>query len=236
MDIRRFYASSNDLINDQINIDGEEYDHIVKVMRYKVGFKLIVCVGDGYDYHCIIESISKEEVVCKILEKSFNDRELDLRITLLLGLIKPEKMDIAIQKAVELGVSRIIPVICEYTSEYAFKLDRAKRIIVESCKQCGRAVVPEICQPMLFEQAVSIDDQTKLMAYEKEKGLSALNAFKKINKSVSVLIGSEGGFSQKEVETAIQMGFTPFSLGKRILRTETAVISTLGAMIVLLEE
>ena len=236
MDIRRFYVKAENITGDRAIITGDEFYHVTKVMRYKTGYKLIVCSGDGYDYFCEITRIGDKEVECKITEKTFNERELSTEITLYLGLIKPERMDVAVQKAVEIGVKKIVPVITEFTSEKTFKKDRAERIIIEACKQCSRAIVPEICEVKPFKECVDEASGDKLMAYEKETVVKAKEAFSALSKKVSLLIGSEGGFSQEEVDYAKSKGFKTFSLGKRILKSETAVIAATSALAIFTEE
>jgi len=236
MDIRRFFVPKDNIKDDLAIIDGEEYVHVTKVMRYKVGYKLILSNGDGYDYHAVISSIDNKKVVCKIEEAVFNERELNTKISLYLGIIKSEKLDFALQKAVELGVREITPVISEYTSEKSFKEDRALRIIVEACKQCGRAIVPTLNRPVTFEQAIKSAKGDILLAYEKETDVKARDLFSSLSQEVSLFIGSEGGYSQKEIELAKSLNAKTFTLGKRILRTETAVISAISAIAIFTEE
>ena len=236
MDIRRFYVERENIKGNYAYLTGDEFYHVTKVMRYKVGYKLIICVGDGYDYYCEISRVNHYDLECKIVEKVFNDRELSTNLTLYLGLIRSERLDVAVQKAVEIGVNRIVPVITEFTSEKTFKRDRAERIIVEACKQCARAVLPKIEDPITFKEAVDEAKGSKLMAYEKEREVKAKEAFASLEKDVSLLIGSEGGFTDEEVKYAKEKGFTTFSLGKRILKSETAVIAATSAIAIFTEE
>ena len=235
MDIRRFYVRGENITGNVAIIEGNEYYHVTKVMRYKKGYRLILCSGDGFDRLSEITEITADKVICKVLEIEKNERELKTKITLYQSMIRSERFDIAIQKAVELGVYKIVPIITERTMEKTFKRDRSERIIQEACKQCERAMLPEILDPISIDEAFKSARGDKLMAYENEEENHALKTLSNISEEVSLMIGPEGGFSDDEVNRARENGFITFSLGKRILKSETASIAAISAIAICTE-
>ncbi len=234
MEIKRFFVSPNDIFGSTIRISGEEYIHIVKVSRYKKGYDLIICDGSGKDYLCTITNITNDYVECEINDIINNTAEPQIEITLYQCNI--DKMDIVVQKATELGVKKIVPVLSVFVNEKDVKPDRLRRIALEASKQCGRARVVEIADAMSFDEAISSDgEELKLLAYEREKSTSLGDVLLKNAKKIALFIGSEGGFSAEEVEKAVSYGFKTFTLGTRILRAETASIISIGLVINSLE-
>ena len=211
-------------------VEGNEFHHMTDVLRHKVGYKTILCDNSGYDFYATIERIEKNYAVCRIDEKVKNPTETEKDISLYICAIKSEKMDLAIQKAVELGVKRIIPVISQLTNEKNVRIERLERIIMEASKQCGRASLCKISNPKSFDN-VLIDmtkSQSAIMAYENEDKTMLRDLDLKDKQSIALLVGSEGGFTKEEVEKAKENGIEVFSLGKRILRAETASIASLA--------
>lgn len=234
MEIKRFFISPNDIFGSIIRICGEEYIHIVKVSRYKKGYKLIACDGSGKDYMCTIVDVTDDCVECEINDITDNVKEPQIDITLYQCNI--DKMDIVVQKATELGVKKIVPVLSKFVNEKDVKIDRLRRIALEASKQCGRAYAVEIADAVTFIEAVKVAEaELKLMAYEREKVVTLKDVLCKNAKKIAILIGSEGGFSQEEVENAVSNGFKAFTLGARILRAETASIVSIGLIVNSLE-
>jgi len=234
MELKRFFIDNEKIHGDKILIDNQEYYHIVKVMRYKKGYKLIISTGDGYDYHSIIEEINDRFIVCRIENKEVNLNNSVVEINLFAAMIKEDNYELMVQKAVELGVHSITPLITQYTSERNIRIDRLEKIALEASKQCGRASRAEIREAKTYIDAVlSFKDNYAIMAYEKEKKVYLKDIIPEIRdaKSISVIIGPEGGFSEEEARQAEEKGIMKFSLGKRILRAETASIVTLGNLI-----
>lgn len=231
MEIRRFFVGKQTPSNDIFTIEGEEFIHLTKVLRHKVGFKIIVCCGDNFDYLCEIIKIDNQYCLAKIESKTANNSVNHVEITLFQALPKGDKLDIIVQKAVELGASRVVPFLSKFTNESGMNAERERRIAIEACKQCGRATLCKV------DDCVEIDDvfsQLKdfdviIMPYENAttgkigdiKGL-------KDAKKIAIIVGSEGGFAEEEVNVAIKSGAQIVSLGKRILRCETASIVTLA--------
>lgn len=229
MEIRRFFLNSP-INSDRVIVDGNEFHHMTAVLRYKVGYKAILCDGSGYDFYVTIEKIEKNYAVCRVDQKVENKTEPHLDFSLYICAIKSEKMDFAVQKAVELGAKRIIPVISQNTNEKNLRKDRLERIVSEASKQCGRASLCLVSDPISFhtvlEEIQNLD--CAIMAYEGEKDVLLRDLELQDKKSIAIIIGSEGGFTVEEAAEAKEKGVALFSLGKRILRAETAAIATLA--------
>lgn len=238
MELRRFYVDKNSINDDNVCLYGESYIHATRVLRFKPSYKLIVCDGSGMDYYCEVIDIDKEKVSCKILERIENNNEHKCKLILSIGLIKSERFDVAIQKAVELGVSEIIPFISENTSEKNFKEERVNRIVVEACKQCGRSILPTVHKLATFEEMLAKGEGLKLFAYEKEDSLTLKTCLdnNSHDEAITLVVGSEGGFTEREAERAISHEYKSISLGNRILRAETASIAGLAYISMYLED
>ena len=230
MEIKRFFVNNTQRIavGDQIEVSGEEFHHAIKVSRYKTGYVLILSNGDGFDYYAKITSIGKSSFFCVVEKAEKNANELNKPLALYLCAI--EKSDLAVQKATEVGATEIRLMISKFTNAKTQNLDRLRKIALESAKQCGRAVVPEIFAPVSYEEAIadatSRFDQT-IFCYELAKGNRIADVFDPLRFSYALVIGSEGGFAQEEVEFAKQKGAKVVTLGRRILRAETACIAGL---------
>ena len=229
-------------------VTGRDVNHIKNVLRLKPGDEISVRTGqDEREYRYGIEEFTDSEVICRLRFVKESDVELPVKVLLFQGLPKADKMDLIVQKAVELGASEIIPV---QMRRSIVKLDGAKRakrtqrwqaIAEGAAKQSRRAVVPLVREPMTMEEAVryagSASD-VRLLPYELQPGDGSTKELMERIESgstVSVFIGPEGGFEPDEVELARQAGILPITLGKRILRTETAALVVLSWLIYLLE-
>ncbi len=223
MDYRRFFASL--ISQDTVMLEGDELRHCVQVTRHKVGFDFIATTGDGYDYLCRITEINKQELLAKIINKTPNNCEPKQQVVLYQAVCK--ELDFIVQKAVELGATQIVPFFSHNTNVNNFKLDRFKKIVVDASKQCGRGVLPIITEPVDFKQAIamSADSQNRVICYEKCTDDKFCNIQQGGN--LALYIGSEGGFTTQEIDFAVQSGVTVTTLGKRILRAETASIVAL---------
>ncbi len=227
MDIKRFFVSPSDKCGDEIFICGEELLHLTKVLRYKVGYKAVVCMGDGLDYLCTITSIDKSQAVAHIDEIIANESMPSVQIVLCQALPKGDKLDFIVQKAVELGVSEILPFRSQFVSESKFNGDRLARISVEASKQCGRAEKVKVDDLLDFDQMLEKikDCDTIILPYENAT-CGKIGDVKGLDKAdkIAIIVGSEGGFDNAEVERAKSINAQVVSLGKRILRCETAAI------------
>ncbi len=222
MEVKRFFGSK---LGNKIILTDREYVHCVKVTRHKIGYSLICCIGDGNDYHCTIDEISKDTVTCTVDDVVKNESETKHPLILCQALCK--EFDFVVQKAVELGVTEIIPFVSERTNIKKFPTERAESIILDAAKQCGRAVLPIFGDIVEFNDIVSSfnRDTNKIFCYELERINSIQNAIKSNDLPTVLFVGSEGGFTTDEVNTAKENGFSVVTLGKRILRVETAVVA-----------
>jgi len=233
---------------DQIpNISGSDVHYLRDVLRMKMGDQLELLDGAGKVYLVKILKIEKEKISCEILSSYQQDSELKVKVTLAQALPKANKMDFVVEKCTELGVGRIIPMLTERTIAKKAKLDRWRRLAKEAAEQSGRAVIPEISDLISFEEVLKTKNQfdLALIPWELEKEKTLKQALKDFlispspnlqipvsqSPNILVAIGPEGGFSQREIERAKSAGFVSVSLGKTILRTETAGLMVLSALI-----
>lgn len=237
--MHNFFIKNENLIDGFVKIDGKDFNHIKNVLRMKVGDKFLVSL-DKRNNLCQIDSFSSDAVLAKILIEDFVDSSLPIEIYLFQGIPKSDKLELIIQKTVELGVYKIIPVKMERCiakiedKKIKSKTERYQAIAQSAAEQSKRTIIPDVNQPLSFKEALEMSRNLDmlLIPYENEKGiLSTKEALNKIKKGfrVGVLIGPEGGFSEKEIELASNFG-TTISLGKRILRTETASITALSML------
>ncbi|MCL1944726.1 MAG: 16S rRNA (uracil(1498)-N(3))-methyltransferase [Firmicutes bacterium] len=236
MTIRRFFCDN--IVGDSVVILGQEHRHLANVLRCVVGDTVILWCGDGYDYLSQISCISKDSTTLNILSKELNKQEFEKQIVLYLGLLKnSDRMEFAIQKAVELGVYKIIPFISQYTVSKKANTSRLNSISISAIKQCGRSKLVEIADTVDFKKVLQ-DIQSNpatIFAYEKATIpiKFALNSPKLIKASAcNVVVGSEGGFSEDEILQLYETTIVPVSLGNRILRAETAAIAVMSLLTV----
>ncbi len=243
----KFFADKCNIFESSIRITGQNANHIKNVLRLKCGERLLIGDSDRSDFLVSISKIEKDSVWTDIIEKIEIQAESIVNVTLYQGLPKFDKMELIIQKCVELGVSKVIPVITERTvvkipnkNEAQKKAKRWQKISLEASKQSNRGRVPVISEPTLFKDIFDDFKQFDciLMAYEKECLVSLKSFFVKIGhemKNLAFLIGPEGGFTENEVSLAKTKGAKTVSLGPRILRTETAAINVLSIIMYELE-
>lgn len=242
----RFFITPDQLEGPRIRITGEDVNHIKNVLRMKHGEEIRISDGTGRDYFCRIESIETEQVTAKIVREEQNTTELPSRIVLFQGLPKGDKMEWIIQKTVELGVSEIVPVSCRRCvvkldpKKEEGKLRRWNTISESAAKQSKRLIIPRVMPVMTLKEAIAYGSSLdiRLIPYENENGMQNSGRLIKDcvpGKSAGILIGPEGGFDGSEVEYARACGWNPISLGKRILRTETAGMMLLSVLMFRLE-
>lgn len=228
MEIKRFFADG--IQGDTIVLRDEEFYHCVKVTRHKVGFTIIVSVGDGFDYYAKIETIDKDSLTAKVFRKEQNMSEISGALVLYQAVCK--ELDFIVQKAVELGATRIVPFYSTNTNITGVKADRLQKIVLEAAKQCGRSSLPEVSEPVRFDKAIEMSKgcENRILCYENCRGALLIKSITKNTKTLALFIGSEGGFTEQEVAFAKEKDVKIVSLGRRILRAETAAVSamTLG--------
>ena len=241
-----FFAPVENVMDGAITITGDDVNHIKNVLRMTRGEKVVISCGQGIDYYCIIDSIQDTEIGLVIEEEKLAVTELPVKITLFQALPKSDKMELIVQKAVELGAFQIVPV---KTRRCVVKLDEKKArkkterwnsIAESAAKQSGRGIVPQVADVVTFAQALSMAESmdTVMIPYELSDDMAgSVAAMEKAakGKSIGIFIGPEGGFERGEGEQAMQKGAVPVSLGKRILRTETAGLATLSVLMFLIE-
>lgn len=240
-----FFAKKSDRMGDFFKLSGGDFNHIKNVLRMKKGDSFLVSF-DGASHLCEISEIAEDYILAKIIKENYISSELNIDVYLFQALPKSDKMELIIQKAVELGAFSIVP----FESENCVvKLDGKKKesktqrwqaISESAAKQSKRNIIPKIETPLSFKGAIEKAKELDLcfVAYENEKGMAATKeAFLKIKSgtSVGVFIGAEGGFTEKEIELLKDNGISPVSLGKRILRCETAAIGLMSAIMLYAE-
>ena len=229
----RIFLSPEDISSDIVTITGDQARHLALVLRLKPSDMVSVLNGTGYEYECRIVSAHKKEIRAEVLSKAPYSAESPLSITIVQGISKGERMDIAVQKSTELGATRFIPVITERTQvKQTQKVERWRKIALSAAEQSGRDKILDIDEPTQLEKF--LDSITPVSAgiiffeEKRERNLKEVLSGFKGTKEITILIGPEGGFTKEEVATATEKGFIVASLGPRILRTETAPITALS--------
>lgn len=221
---KRFFVEK---ITSETIISGEEYSHAKNVLRVNVGDEIVLLDNSGKEYDAVINSIGKNQIVCRIISEKVGDKESKTQVTLLCGALKGDKTELIVQKATELGVSEIFVFNSKFCSAYMNenKIERLNKVAKEASKQCLRSKAPTVSYFDKFENALNCakDRENKIFACEfAEKSDIDL---KTLCGSCALVVGSEGGFSQEEFELAQNLGYNGVTLGKRILRAETAAIT-----------
>lgn len=244
--MHQFFVDDSQIGKEYVTITGSDVNHIKNVLRMRIGEKIRVSSTSGQDFYCAIAEVADEFVQADILDEEAASTELPSKIYLFQALPKGDRMEYVIQKAVELGVYEIIPVAMKYCvvkldeKKAANKVKRWQAISESAAKQSKRSLIPQIHPVMSFKEAVSYARTCDLclVPYENERGMAATaQALEKVvpGKSVSVLIGPEGGFADEEI-AAVRGDMEVLSLGKRILRTDTAAICTMSMLMLALEQ
>ncbi len=229
----RIPLPSQGIEDEKVVISGADYRHMVKALRLGVGDEVTLFGEDSHEYTGVISSVGSRELVVDITGSRLIAADPVIEITILQGLPKGEKMDYIVEKATELGATRIVPVVTERSQvRKTGKHQRWERIALEASKQCGRTKPTLIENTLEFKDALLYKDKSDLaIILHTESSLSIKEFIKNTlqgARNIIVLIGPEGGFSQNEVLLAIEMGFTSLGLGPRILRTETASLAVLS--------
>lgn len=227
MGIHRFFA---DNIGDEALLTGDEYAHAKNVLRLREGDEIVLLDGSGKEYDAVVNAVTKGGMLCRVLRGRPSDKESAVPVRLLVGALKGDKTELVVQKATELGVHSVGVFSSRYCSAYMNenKLERLRKVAREAAKQCLRARVPDVDYFDSLAAALASAEgyENKLFAcefaYGSDADLAALSG------SCALVVGSEGGFSQEEFDAARAAGFAGISLGRRILRAETAAIAFLS--------
>ena len=245
--MQRFFVTPDQVGEDKIRIQGSDVNHMKNVLRMRPGEEVMVSDGNNRQYRCRVEDYPDGEAVLAILEAGLVDTELPSRIYLFQGLPKQEKMELIVQKAVELGVCQVIPVQTRRcvvkldAKKAAKKVQRWQQIAESAAKQAGRGYIPAVSEVMTFQEALAFSEtlDIRLIPYELADGMDGTRKILdgiRPGQSVGIFIGPEGGFEKEEVSRAVEAGAMPITLGKRILRTETAGIAVLSILMYRLEK
>lgn len=242
----RFYIEPSKKQGDTIEIMGEDVNHIKNVLRMRTGEQFILCDGAGTDYLCELSGSKERNLLATVLEERASETELPVRLVLFQGLPKKDKMELIIQKAVELGAAEIVPVVTKRTivktegGKEEKKLSRWQAIAESAAKQSGRGVIPRIAPICTWKEALAQMENLEynVVLYENARGMQPTAEFVRTaseKSSIGIFIGPEGGFAEEEVEAVVEKGAAKLSLGKRILRTETAGLAMLSMLMLSIE-
>jgi len=227
----QFFVETGDIVSDRVSLKGDNFHHLSKVRRVKKGDLLVLRSHGGVTLEAKVESVESDSIECVIIETYRSDESV-FSLTLYLAILKGSSFDTALQKAVEVGVTSIVPVVTERTipdikGKIESKLKRWEKIVLEASKQCMRSFIPEVSEPVTFKDLLSIeiDSEYKILAQpDSEMSFRKLASENKNFSSVSVLIGPEGGFSDKELDSAAEKGWLELNFGKTHMRAETAAV------------
>lgn len=243
----RFFVNAENILEDTILVTGSDVNHIKNVLRMKIGEEILISDGNDKEYVCSILNMDDEKVEAKILDINGPGRELPIKVYLFQGLPKGDKMETVIQKMVELGVYGIVPVSTKRSivkldaKKAANKVKRWNAISESAAKQSKREIIPRVNDVCTFKQAIDMAKELDMiiMPYEEaddmEKTRNIIRGLKK-DTSVGIFIGPEGGFAKEEVNAVMEENGTPITLGKRILRTETAGMAIMSVIMFMMEE
>ena len=237
--MQRYFVDPNNIYDNKIVISDSDYHHITKVMRMKEGNSVICCDGSN-SYKCVISQITTSHVVLEIVEILNEKKELPVKITIAQGIVRREKMEEVIDKITQLGAAFYLPVNMERCNvkfndeKLERKMERMNKIAKEASEQCHRTSLLEVLKPVTFKEMINLKDQYDLCLYAYEitsKDKTLKEVLKENNfKNILIVIGPEGGISDKEVTTMNDNNFIPVSLGPRILRTEVAPTYAMAAI------
>lgn len=231
----RFPVDEHMISDETVTVTGSDYKHIVRVLRLRVGDQITMFDSRSREYDCVIEAVGKREVRAAIKKTRTVNTDPVLNITLMQGLARGDKMDYIVEKATELGVSRIVPVVTERSQiRETAKTGRWERIAVSASKQCGRTRPPEIENTLSFQEALNLSNNSELLiilhANTEGKLKEVIKKSLQNTTNIILFIGPEGGFSKEEILLASEIGFLPLGLGPRVLRTETASLAVLSVI------
>lgn len=217
-------------IGEETVLTGEEFNHAKNVLRLSEGAEVILFDGSGAEYSAVISKISKSEMILHTVKKGISERDPKAKLYLLIGALKGDKTELVVQKATELGAEKIGVFSSQFCSAYMNenKLSRLNRVAAEASKQCLRATVPAVEYFDSFQKAIASAEGYESKLFACEFITESESSFSEIENSCALVVGSEGGFSKEEFEFAKGQGFQGMTLGKRILRAETAAISFLS--------
>ena len=235
----KFFVSKESIENNIAKIEGKDAFHIARSLRMAVGDNIYISDGEGHDYLATLTDIKDDLCTAEILSEG-DSAEPKMSITLYMAYPKGDKLETVIQKAVELGATRIVPfessrcIKRPKADKVAKQGERLSKIAEEAAKQCGRGIIPEVALPLSYSEMLedAKGSALRLICYEKESDLSVKALLSQgMPESIAIIVGCEGGFSPEEVEAAVNAGCHSVTLGKRILRCETAPLTVLSMIL-----
>lgn len=244
--MQQFFAEHSLIEKETIRLEGADVNHMKNVLRMKPGEEVRICNGSGKQYKCRVKSYENGSAILKIMKETEAEGELPVRIYLFQGLPKGDKMEWIVQKAVELGVYCVVPFAAKRSvvkldpKKAEKKRERWQAIAKGAAEQSGRGIIPKVHQVISYEKALEMAKELDvvMIPYERAEGMqSTVNVMKSVTpgKTAGIFIGPEGGFEETEVSRACAEGACAVSLGKRILRTETAGLMALSVLMYQLE-
>jgi 16S rRNA (uracil1498-N3)-methyltransferase len=238
MRLTRVYVAGPLVSGQRVRLEGSAASHITRVLRLRIGAALVVFDGTGGEYEGSIDKAHGGEVLVAVGARADTERESPLPLTLAQGVSRGERMDLVVQKATELGVSHLVPVLTERSvvrlsaQQSDRKVNHWRAVVVAACEQCGRNRLPSVAAPVPLAEFLKADalaaGDTRLVL--SPAGTATLKDLPRPGAGVTVLIGPEGGLTDEEEKSAIAAGFTALRLGPRVLRTETAAIAALALL------
>lgn len=226
MEPRRFFVRPEAVSADGlITVSGTEAEHMIRVLRMKEGYKAVILTGDGCERLSTVVRVTRGEVLLREESVTRADRR-SVSLTLFAGNLKNGNLDLVVRKAVELGVDRIVPFVSARTDEKKFNRERAERIALEAAKQCGALFLSEVEEQISFKEVLDrVKNYDKTwFCYENETRSPLAKIAREEGRSFALIVGSEGGFTDEEAAAAAAAGAESVTLGRRILRAETADI------------
>lgn len=237
MSAPRFHCAVTFVAGERAALPGDVFHHALRVRRLRAGDEIVLFAGDGAEARAKLVAVTRDAAEIAVLDVRQVDRESPLAITLIQGIASGDRMDYTLQKAVELGVSAIVPVFVErsvvrLSGERADKrVAHWREIVVSACEQCGRNRIPDVSPATSFAEAIPrVASQVPLRFVLSVEGGDRLRALPVPRSALALLAGPEGGLTPGEERAAKAAGFAPLSLGPRVLRTETAAVAALAAM------
>lgn len=233
----RLYVDSDLVVGNPHSLGHSEMNYLKNVLRLQVGDEVILFNGSGFEYPARLAKVDKRLVELEVLDEIQNQLESHLDIELGLAITKGDRMDFSVQKSVELGVSSITPIFTQHGvvslkgDRLAKKRQHWQKVAVSACEQCGRNRIPPVAEPLQLEDwlAPLYASESLRLVLAPGSGMN-LQEISYSGESIKVLIGPEGGFNDAELSAALSAGFSPVTLGKRILRAETASLTIMGVL------
>lgn len=234
----RFFHPDDLEINKEYTLEDEVSHQIYKVLRLKIDDEIFLFNGDNVEYTTKITFVNRKKVTVLIIDTNDTNYESPIKINLAQALAKSQKMDLIIQKATELGVNQITPLISDHSvlkiksDKIENKIDHWQKVAIAACAQCWRNSIPEVQEPINFRNYItSVKNQTNMLLEPSSKNSKSLKQLEfKSSEAINILIGPEGGFSNEEIDICINNGFHAISMGPRILRAETASITAIATL------